>query len=125
MTNTKKLTKMDKYAMLAEIPAVANDPVLSEFVAHEIELLSGRSSANRKMTPQQEANLKIKESIVEFVTASPNQIFTITEFCKRVPGVPAEMTNQRMTSLVTQLVADKKLTRIVEKGRAYFQAVKQ
>ena len=100
MTNTK-LTKMDKFEMLAKIPAVASDPILSEFVAHEMELLSGRSSANRKPTPQQEANARIKDSLVAFVASSPNQLFTITDFCKVLPELPADMSNQRMTSLVT------------------------
>jgi hypothetical protein len=53
------MTKAQKFALLAEIPAVANDPVLSEFVAHEMELLANKKPSPKKPTAQQTANVGI------------------------------------------------------------------
>ena len=120
MTN-KKLTKADKFEMLRKIPAVAADPMLVEFIDHEIELLAGRSSANRKLTPQQEANLKIKDAVIALM--EPNARYTITDLCKALPASFGEVSNQRMTSLLSQLLKDGKVERELEKGRAYFKRV--
>lgn len=120
MTNTK-MTKAEKFAMLRAIPAVAADPMLVEFIDHEIELLSNRSSTNRKLTPQQEANLKIKETVTSMM--APGKRYTVTDLCKMLPEHFGEVSNQRMTSLVTQLVKEKAVEKIVEKGRAYFEIV--
>ena len=57
MSNEKKITKREKYGMLAEIAEVKANPILAEFVAHELELLAKKNaSGSGKMTASQKAN---------------------------------------------------------------------
>ena len=63
-TKTTKLTKAQKFAMLRAIPAVAENPVLVEFIDHEVELLSKKNSAEKKPTAQQTANAGIQSAIL-------------------------------------------------------------
>ena len=44
----KKLTKREKFEMIANIAEVKANPVLVEFVEHELELLAKKNSADKK-----------------------------------------------------------------------------
>lgn len=121
-TKSVKLTKADKFAMLRKIPEVAENPVLVEFIDHEVELLARKNSADKKPTAQQTANKGIQEAILTFMAENPNQLFSITELIKNVPEC-AELTNQRVSALVRQLVPDK-VERIEEKRKAFFRIAK-
>lgn len=119
-TKTTKLTKAQKFAMLRAIPAVAENPVLVEFIDHEVELLSKKNSAEKKPTAQQTANAGIQSAILSVMSAEPNRLFTITELIKSVPAC-AELTNQRVSALVRQLVDAGKVERTEEKRKAFFR----
>ena len=117
---TKKLTKAQKFAMIANIPEVANNPVLAEFIAHEVELLTKKNSGDKKPTAQQEANATIKSATLAVMEANPNQMFTVSELMKKVDGLPEDMTNQRMSALVRQMVEAGLVKRTEVKRKAYF-----
>ena len=117
MANSQKLTKAQKYAMLKAIPAVAENSVLVEFIEHEMELLAKKNSAEKKPTAQQTANEGIKSAIVEGMEKGKK--YTITELIKSVPAC-ADLTNQRVSNLVRQLVTEGKVVRTEEKRKAYF-----
>ena len=119
-TTSTKLTKAQKFAMLRAIPAVAENAMLVEFIDHEVELLSKKNSAEKKPTAQQTANEGIKTAIVEGM--EPNRLYTITEIIKEIPEC-ADMTNQRVSALVRQLVDAGKVKRTEDKRKAYFQVV--
>ena len=121
MTNIeKKLTKRQKFAMLLDVPAVAEDEVLSDFVNHEIELLDKKNATkgDKKPTEKQKQNSAIGENIVEFM--SPNTYYTASDLLKRVPNLPEDMSLPRITHIITALVNDKRIVRTVEKRKAYF-----
>ena len=113
----KKMTKMQKFEMLSKLDAVKSNPVLSEFVAHEMELLSKKNSAEKKPTAQQTANAGIQTAILENMEV--NRLYTITEIIKSVPEC-ADLTNQRVSALVRQLVDAGKVVRTEDKRKAYF-----
>lgn len=119
-TKTTKLTKAQKFAMLRAIPAVAENPVLVEFIDHEVELLSKKNSTEKKPTAQQTANAGIQSAILSAMSAEPNRLFTITELIKSVPEC-ADLTNQRVSALVRQLVDAGKVERTEEKRKAFFR----
>ena len=119
-TKTTKLTKAQKFAMLRAIPAVAENPVLVEFIDHEVELLSKKNSAEKKPTAQQTANAGIQSAILSAMSAEPNRLCTITELITAVPEC-AELTNQRVSALVRQLVDAGKVERTEEKRKAFFR----
>ena len=121
MTNkTTKLAKKDKFEMLAKLPAVQSDPVLSEFIAHEMELLSKKNSAEKKPTAQQVANVGIQTAILNGMEVG--KAYTITDLIKSVPEC-ADLTNQRVSALVRQMVDGGSVERFEEKRKAYFRKV--
>ena len=113
----KKMTKMEKFTMLADLPAVKENPVLSEFVAHEMELLAKKNVGEKKPTAQQTANAGIQTAILEGLEAGEK--YTITDIIKTIPEC-ADLTNQRVSALVRQLVDAGKVIRTEDKRKAYF-----
>ena len=118
-----KLTKAQKFAMIANIPEVANNPMLAEFIAHEQELLAKKNSAEKKPTAQQEANATIKAGVLAVMEANPKQLFTVSELLKKVPNLPDTMTNQRMSALVRQMVDAGQVKRTEDKRKTFFSLV--
>ena len=121
MSNTKKITKREKFEMLANIAEVKSNPMLVEFIEHELELLAKKNSAEKKPTAVQIANEGIKSVIVETLKAKGEKM-TITEMQKANAEL-GELSNQRISALIKQLVTDEKVERIEEKRKAYFKAV--
>lgn len=119
-TSTPKLTKAQKFAMLRAIPAVAENAMLVEFIDHEVELLTKKNSADKKPTAQQVANAGIATAIVEGM--EPNRLYTVTEVIKSIPAC-ADLTNQRVSALLRQLVEAGKVKRTEDKRKAYFSLV--
>lgn len=113
----KKLTKREKYEMLAKIEAVKDNPVLAEFVAHEMELLAKKNAGDKKPTANQVANEGLKTAIVEGMEAK--RLYTVSELMKVIPEL-AEATNQKVSALLRQLVADGAVVRTEDKRKAYF-----
>lgn len=119
MMNEKKITKREKFAMLRAIPEVAKNPMLVEFIDHEMELLAKKNSAEKKPTANQIANKGVADAIVEALANEPNRLFTITDLIKSVPAC-AELTNQRVSAIVRPLI-NVSIERVEEKRKAYFK----
>ena len=120
MANEKKMTKAQMFAQIK-----ANYPLTTaevEFIDHELELLSKKNAAEKKPTAKQTANASIQDAILATMAAEPARLFTITELTKEVPNLPEDMTNQRMSALVRQLIPAQ-VERIEDKRKAYFRIV--
>ena len=121
MANEKKMTKREKFEMLAKIAEVKANPMLAEFIEHELELLAKKNaSGSGKLTAVQVANNGIKEEILECMSNEPNRLFTISEMMKLFPCC-ADLSNQRVSALIRQLIADGKVERLEEKRKAVFR----
>lgn len=120
MANEKKMTKRDYFNTLLTLNEVKANPALVEFVNHEIDLLAKKNSAEKKPTAVQQANEGIKEAIFNGMAA--NTLYTISELQKKIPEC-AELTNQRISALVRQMVVDGLVTRTEDKRKAYFTKV--
>ena len=119
-TTTPKMTKAQKFALLAEIPAVANDPVLAEFVEHEMELLANRKASPKKQTSAQKANAELLENIIS--TMEPNRLYTIAEMLKEFDFC-AEMSPQKISATLRPAIEDKRIERIEDKRKVFFKVV--
>ena len=117
-SSSARLTKAQKFAILAELPAVKADPMLSEFIAHEVELLAKKNFAEKKPTAQQEANAVIKTAVLEVLGDGKKR--TVSELLKEVPDLPDTMTNQRMSAIVRQMVDAGQVVRSEDKRKAFF-----
>ena len=117
----KKMTKREKFEMLANIAEVKTNPMLVEFIEHELELLAKKNASGEgKLTADQVANNGIKAEILECMAKEPNRLFTISEMMKLFPCC-AELSNQRVSALVRQLKEDGKVERLEEKRKAVFR----
>ena len=120
MEKTKKMTKAQMFAQIKANYPLTEDEV--EFIDHELELLSKKNAAEKKPTAKQTANASIQDAILATMAAEPARLFTITELTKEVPNLPEDMTNQRMSALVRQLIPAQ-VERIEDKRKAYFRIV--
>ena len=116
MTNTKKMTKADFFKQILANYNLTEDE--QNFIKHELELLAKKNSAEKKPTAVQVANNGIKTDILEGMVEGT--LYTITDLIKTIPAL-ADLTNQRVSALVRQLIADGKVERIEEKRKAYFR----
>ena len=118
MANTKKMTKADYFKqIMASYPLTEDEKA---FVEHELELLAKKNSAEKKPTAVQVANEGIKDAILEGMESGKK--YTITDLMKSVDAC-ADLSNQRVSALVRQLVADGSVERTEEKRKAYFSKV--
>ena len=133
-TTSVRLTKRDFYT--AALNALTDDAVftipkgegvveisggqMAEFYKHEIELLDRKNTVDKKPTKTQQANESIKATVLE--SMENNRLYSISEMLKEFP-VCKDMSNQKLSSLVRQMVADKQVERIEEKRKAFFRKV--
>ena len=118
MTNQKKSNKAQMFAQIKANYPLTEDEV--KFIDHELELLSKKNSAEKKPTAQQTANEGIKQSIVDGM--ENGKAYTITDIIKSVPAC-ADLTNQRVSALMRQLVENGAVVRTEDKRKAYFTKV--
>jgi predicted transcriptional regulator len=122
MTN-KKMTKREKFEALANLAEVKANPILSDFVAHELDLLAKKNaSGTGKQTATQKANEGIKSAILEEMANEPNRMFTISEMIKCFECC-ADLSLPKVTALVGQLVSAGMVKRTEEKRKAYFSYI--
>ena len=118
MTN-KKVTKREKFEMLKALSEVKANPMLTEFIDHELELLAKKNASEKKPTAQQVANEGLKEVILN-VLIENGGLMTITDIQKASVEL-AELSNQRISALVRQMVGIT-VERVEDKRKAYFKA---
>jgi len=118
MANTKKMTKREMFEQIKANYNLNTDEIA--FIDHELELLAKKNSAEKKPTAVQVANEGIKAEILEGMEVGKK--YTITDLMKSVPAC-AELSNQRVSALVRQLVTDGSVERTEEKRKAYFSKV--
>ena len=118
---TKKMTKRDYYNALLNIAEVKANGEMVKFIEHELELLAKKNSAEKKPTAIQVANEGIKSVILETLIEN-GKMMTISEMQKANAEL-GEMSNQRISALVRQLINDGKVERTEDKRKAYFKAI--
>lgn len=120
MTNTKKMTKRNYFEILrASYPTDAeNYADVIAFIDHELELLERKNSAEKKPTAMQVANKAVQEVILDCM--EQDTLYTITDMIKAFP-VLADMTNQKVSALVRQLVENGSVEKVVDKRKSYFR----
>jgi hypothetical protein len=115
MAEIKKLTKKEKYGMVLDY--IKDNEMLVEFIENEINLLTKKASSSSKSKNQLE-NENIKEKLVAILNELDNPI-TITDLQKANSEMGA-YSNQKISALLTQLVNEKRVYRIVDKKKTYF-----
>lgn len=134
-TSSVRLTKRDFYT--AALNALTDDAVftipkgegvveisgsqMAEFYKHEVELLDRKNTVDKKPTKTQQANEGTKAAIKEYLDGHKDEKFTVSALMKAVPAI-ADASNQKVSALIRQMVADGQAKRIEDKRKAYFSA---
>ena len=108
MTNTK--------ALEMAIKALSENESMNEVVEKLEKMLetTKKKSATRKPTATQAENEVLKKAIVEYLTSTGEKM-TVSEMMKKIPEL-ANLSNQRVTSLVTALYSkDHPENRVIER----------
>ena len=117
MAEIKKLTKKDYFNELKGLVSDRQD--LVDFIDHEIELLSKKSSRTA-LTKTQVENEKIKEKIVATLVEL-DKYATITDI-QNANTELAYLSNQKISALLKQLYDNKVIEKVIDKKKAYFKA---
>lgn len=118
MTNTK-LTKRDALNYVIENCELPED--IKEKLEGMVEVLARRTSANRKPTAKQKENKELGLVAIEVLRGI--QPATVTEVLKADPETFADISNQRMSAILNQLIKEDRCEKLIEKGRSYFKVV--
>ena len=114
-TMTKKKTQRDFYnEILAQYDLT---DAHREFIEGRLSALDKKSGSAKKPTATQIANEGLKVAIVEGMFKGTK--YSISDLNKSIPALEG-LTNQKVSALVRQLIAEGKVKRTEEKGKALF-----
>ena len=119
----KKMTKKETINLLIDVlmgnKEVEDVQMFIDFLTHERELLE-RKSSNSGQTKTQKENEILKEKIVKTLKEL-NKFSTITEIQESNAEL-ADLSNQKISALLKQLVDTNVIEKVIEKKKAYFKA---
>ena len=109
-----KITKKEMFTMIKA--QVKDNAEMVAFIDHEIELLDKKAS-NKKATKTQEANVGIKSTILTVLEGA--KPMTVTEM-QGASAELGELSNQKVSALVRQLVEAGKVVKTIDKKVSRF-----
>ena len=122
----KKFTKRNALTLMLTLSEVQADPRLVAYCENELKLLDKKNvaSGEKKLTEKQTQNNSFKENILEYLSEVSPAHKSISEIWDNVPALSEckEMTGQRISALLTQLIKAGEVVRVEEKRKAYFKA---
>ena len=119
-TTTTKLTKAQKYAMLLEIAEVKDNPILTEFVEHEMELLANKNAKKTsEPTKTQKENAALATAIYNGM--EPNRLYKCAEIAKVIPEC-AGMFTQKISPIMRNGEGSL-FAKVVEKRVTYYKRI--
>lgn len=116
MENKETMTKKEKFAYIMEVNA--DNELIVNFCKHEIELLNRKKTGSSKPTKTQIENEAFKKAMLETMKELDKPV-TVTELTQACEAVH-ELSNQRVSALMTQLKRAEIVEKTVEKGKSYF-----
>ena len=109
------MTKKENFNAIATILNDLGNHDFDEFIAHEIELLGRKRSASSKPTKRQVENEGVKARIAEVLG---EEGMTVTAILKELND--EDLSNQRVSALLRQMVAGGTAHKEMVKGKAMF-----
>ena len=114
----KKITK--RFVLNHIIENYGKDELVIDYAKHELELLDKKANSKTPTKTQLE-NENLKEVIVE-VLKNATQPLTISEITNANEKL-VELSNQKISALLTQLINANVVVRTSDKKKAYFSLV--
>ena len=111
---TNKITKRDNFNTLLTIEAVKANPVLVDFITHEIDLLDRKNTKNGEKKVN-EKMVSAKQTVIDYLASVDSA--TVRD----VMGILGTDSSQYATSVLTQMVrVDGTAKREVIKGKSHY-----
>ncbi|MBQ0017113.1 MAG: hypothetical protein KBT30_00595 [Clostridiales bacterium] len=107
--------KITKKEMFLKLKGMVTDTDLIDFIDHEIELLEKKNGAKKKPSKNQVENANIKDTILNAMET--DKAYSVSDI---MVLIDTDLSNQRISALLTQLVNDNMVNRSVIKRKAYF-----
>ena len=119
-TMDKGLTIKQGFARALEDYRKIGDAEMIAFFEKRLEQANKKATTERKLTPHQQENEKIKEGILDNMETAVR--YTIADMLVTFDCFPETMTPQRLSALLSQLGSrgSNQIIRTEEKGKAYF-----
>lgn len=120
MEKTKVTQKMALGYVLenCEVPADIKEKL--EKMLEQVEKKA--SSGSKSMSATQKANAELAEKIIGEM--EENRLYTVTEMLKVLPCLAEEeYTNQKISAIMSNLVKELKVERVIDKRKSYFKVV--
>ena len=117
----KKITQKMALNYVIENCSVPED--IKEKLEKMLEQVEKKSAnGSKSMTATQKANAELATAIVEDM--EDNRLYTVTEMLKVLDCLKGkEYTNQKISAIVSNLVKDGMVERVVDKRKSYFRKV--
>lgn len=123
MSNSKKPTKKEMFTKILSLEAVKADAELTEFVEHELELLANKNihKPSEKDKVKTENDARLRSAIVNEMEMGKG--YTADQLIKVYPtlSVEPDLTAQKVTVLMRDLVDDKSVVKYTEKRKTYYK----
>lgn len=117
------MTKKENFATLIDIvngSDYEDKSDMVDFLNHEIELLSRKSSKTGETKTQKE-NKEVKNTIYDALVAVGNPV-TVSELQASDEHM-AQYSNQKLSTMLRQMVEDGRVVKTSDKKKSYFAAV--
>lgn len=125
MATTKNaMTKASAFAIALELVNQSAHPQKDEVaakIAKELESLANKkSSPSKAQVAKQTANVGLGEVVLSFLRDNEDKSFTVTDMLKEIPGLPAEITNQKLTYILRMDAVKPFISKEMIKGKAMY-----
>ena len=125
MATTKNaMTKASAFAIALELVNQSAHPQKDEVAAKltkELETLANKkSSPSKAQVAKQTANVGLGEVVLSFLRDNEGKSFTVTDMLKEISGLPAEITNQKLTYILRMDAVKPFISKEMVKGKAMY-----
>ena len=125
MATTKNaMTKASAFAIALELVNQSTHPQKDEVAAKivkELESLANKkSSPSKAQVAKQTANVGLGEVVLSFLRDNEGKSFTVTDMLKEISGLPAEITNQKLTYILRMDAVKPFISKEMVKGKAMY-----
>ena len=121
---TTKNAMTNKSALEIAISVLSADSAHDEAVAKLQKMLESlekkKSSPSKAQTTKATANAGLGEIVLDFLRGDPNRMVTVSEMLKEIPGLPAEITNQKLTYILRMDAVKPFVKKEMVKGKALY-----
>ena len=116
---TNRITKKDNFNALLSLTEVQANPVLVEFIEHELEMLANK---NAKRSDKPTANQAENAEIAEFVPTvlESGKLYRLSEIKALVPALASASGTQRIAVICRKLEESGILVKTVDKRVIYY-----